>query len=432
MSSVWLPVSGPNEERERIVRGEGAYIYNAEGKSYFDGNSGLWNTPLGYANQGIRDYVLEQMDKLSFANPEMFSNDMEEKLADKILAIMPDNMKQVYFTCTGSECTEVAIKVSRKFQRLCRKPRKMQIAVFNQSYHGNYFGAMSASCYETEFRNQYKPLLDGFIELPLPFSREKEANLSDICADIKNQLEENKNTLAAIFLEPILGSAGVLPIPGELLKWISEFAAKNNILLVFDEISTGMGRTGKMFAFEHYGIKPDMVLLSKGINNGYLPFGAVVLSSKISSAFRMRGDILFHLSTQNGNPICCAAAVETIRQITENDCKLVHEVEQKGLYLKERLMEELRESKHFYDVRGMGLMVAVELTERDGETMLNQEKLYQIVLAMKEKGLLCSWNYTEEVTSCVYFMIPYIVSMEELEFVVTTMKDVLMNFECEN
>ncbi|WP_234123006.1 aminotransferase family protein [Clostridium hydrogenum] len=428
MSNYWLPMSGPNEERECIVHADGVYIYNLDGNRYLDGNSGLWNVPLGYSNRAIKQAIMLQMEKMPFANPEMFSNEIEEELAKKIISIMPSCMKKVFFTCTGSESTELAIKIVRKYQRLFRNTKRSEIAVFNQSYHGNYFGSMSASTYEGEYRNAYKPLLEGFIELPLPFIREKDKQIEDICKSVKLILETKKSSLAAIFIEPILGSAGVIPMPIDLLKWICKFAAKNNIITVFDEISTGMGRTGRMFAFEHAEVVPDIVLLSKGLNNGYLPMGAVVISSNICSAFSMRSDILFHLSTQNGNPICCAAALATVNQISENGNKIVGEVSEKGAFFKQCLMSDLLGNKYVYSIRGIGLMNAIELVEEDGITPLNSTDLYYIVRLLKQNGIICSWNHGKGLGSCIYFLLPYIVEIDEISFISNTIKRVLENF----
>ena len=414
MSGLWLPMRPPNAKAGIAQTSEDIYIYDNSGKKYIDGNSGLWNMPLGYSNDRIKKAIAAQLEKLPFANPEAFTNPAAESLVEALLSILPGSFSHVSLTCTGSEATELAIKLARKYHHLLRQYSRKEIAVFSQSYHGNYYGSMSASGYGDEYHSGYKPLLDGFLKLPLPFTRrrgaEGELEIQSSCSRTKEMLEKNRDSLAAILIEPILGSAGVITLPSELIAWISEFAKDNKILVIFDEISTGFGRTGKMFAFEHFGVVPDIILMAKGLNNGYLPIGAVAASESVSRVFRMRSELLFHLSTQNMNPVCCAAAIETLRQITENGSEMVADVRRKGDYFKERLRDALHGIAQVYDIRGTGLMLAIEFSGKDGVCTLSADLLENILNLLKENGLICTGNCKNGLVSCIYLFPSYIVN----------------------
>ena len=429
MSGLWLPMSPPDAEKEVIQVANHIYLFDSIGRKYIDGNSGLWNVPLGYSNQKIKQAVTSQLLNLPFANPEMFSNPAAELLAETLLAMLPKQFDHVFFTCTGSESTELAIKTVRKYQQLMRNYNRREIAVFSQSYHGNYYGSMSASGYGSEYHRGYKPLLSGFLELPLPYARKKKESSGDelqiLCTQVKEILEKNRDRLAAIMIEPILGSAGVIELPSDLLVWVSEFARKNQILVIFDEISTGLGRTGRMFAFEHLGMIPDVLLLGKGLNNGYLPIGAVVIANSISRAFRMRSELLFHLSTQNSNPVCCAAAIETLRQITEDHGKIVREVNEKGVYFAKNLCEALHDKKQVSSVRGKGLMLAIEMTQEDETIPLNGSVLDLIIQSIKNNGVICSGTYIENTISCICFFLPYIITKDQMDEVIRVVQKVI-------
>lgn len=285
-NSYWQPLNMANGGLGiEITRGEQAHLYDSNGKKYVDGYSGLWNVTLGYNDEDIIEAIVRQVKQLPYVNPITLKTPIVSEVSDILCKITHDNISKIVYTCSGSEAIEAAIKISRKYSAMKGKNRK-KIAVMENSYHGSYYGSMSASNYEEAEKEGYGPMLEGFISLPLPFSRKKKGNVLDdkekqyLLQQLEEILETNKDTLCSIIIEPVLASGGVIPLFPEYIYKISEFCKTNDILFVCDEVATGFWRTGSIFCFKKYNIKPDIITISKGINNGYLPLGAVCICQK--------------------------------------------------------------------------------------------------------------------------------------------------------
>lgn len=436
MGDLWYPLSYPAEDKMEIVKGNYIHLYDIDGKKYIDAVSGLWNVSLGYSNERISEAVYEQSKKIHYVNPYEFSNEKSTELSKLIKSVNHDEIDKIFLTCTGSESNELAIKLSRKYQSLKRKFNRNKIGIFKESYHGSYYGSMSASNFEGRYRNGYGPLLSGFVEFSMTYKRcstmredtkEQAEIVKELVEQLEKELDENKDTLASIIVEPILGSAGVFEMPNEVIKLLYKFTKKNDILLIFDEVATGFGRTGEMFYYQHHNIKPDVVVMSKSINNGYLPLGAVGVSRKITGIFNMRRELLFHLSTQNCNPLCCTAGIETIKQLKENDYKLIHEVKEKGKYTLSELRKRLKNNPIIYDIRGKGLMIAIDLCNEYDNSLLDKRRLEFIVSNLKYNGLICDYNYTENLTSCFTLFLPFIISKEDINIVIDIIHNTISN-----
>ncbi|MBR3770829.1 MAG: aminotransferase class III-fold pyridoxal phosphate-dependent enzyme [Clostridium sp.] len=235
--------------------------------------------------------------------------------------------------------------------------------------------------------------------------------------------------LAAFIIEPVVGSGGIIPIPTLYLQRLEELCKENDVLLICDEVATGFGRTGKMFCYQHAGIKPDIVCMAKGINSGYLPMGAVSINEKVHDVFHEADVPLFHLSTQNGNPICCSAAIETIRQLTEQDEKLIKHVCSMGELLATRLWEELNDHPYVADVRGQGFMLAIDMVEsKVTDEQFTQEHLFLLVEKLKKMGILVESCYNEGVTSTISLFFSFIITEEEMQTVIRKITKGLYNF----
>ena len=370
---LWNPLSEVNENRPVIKSAEHIYLRDNKGHKYIDANSGLWNVSLGYNNEFIQRAIIEQMNKVSYINNCEFSNEKANELSNLLVSLSHDEIDKIYLTCTGSESVELTIKLIRKYQSMKFKFEKNIIAVIKHSYHGNFYGSMSCSSYEKNMTNGYGPLLNGFCELSLPFCRCCKSNSlslkceNEMIDNLKSELNLIKERLAGIIIEPVLGSAGVIPLPKSFLKYIDNFSKENDIILAFDEIATGFGRTGTMFCYKDLGISPDIVTMSKGINNGYLPLGAVAISKKITHQFKKSKELLFHLSTQNCNPVCCASAVATINLLCKNDFELIKQVNKKGALFQKIIEGKLVGNKNIFDIRRKGLMIAIDYVDNDGE-----------------------------------------------------------------
>jgi adenosylmethionine-8-amino-7-oxononanoate aminotransferase len=432
---TWQPLKRANEgdTLNCIVRGDGSYIYDEAGKKYIDYQSGLWNVSLGYNNKNIIDAIVNQLNSISYVNPCEHINDTVVRVSNKIINITPEKFNSVFFTCTGSESVELSIKYARKYQELNRNISKNKIGVLKGSYHGTYYGSMSASQLENEFKDGYGPLLEGFINFPDPFCRccrvdeLKKECLDSFLLNLESKFDKYKDELAAFIFEPILGSAGVIPLPQEYVKLLRNLCDKYKILLICDEVATGFGRTGKMFGFEHYGITPDVICLSKCMNSGYLPIGAVVISDTVRDTFIKNECIMFHLSTQNCNPVCCAST-EAVIDILTNE-KYLEIIELKGEILKKDLEDKIKEHNLVFDIRGVGLMLAIDLVNsKVTNEPINRQKLRDIVSALKSRGIIVGYFYNCGISCGIDIFPPFITSYEQIDDFSDILSKVLNRF----
>ncbi|ADL53293.1 aspartate aminotransferase family protein [Clostridium cellulovorans] len=416
-----------------ITSAEGCHIYDEYGKRYLDCQSGLWNVSLGYGNKHIIDAIVNQLNKVTYVNPCEHTNDTVLRLSKKIIDITPEKFNSIFFTCTGSESVELAIKYVRKYQSLIGNYRKNKIAVLSASYHGSYYGSMSASQVENNFKDGYGPFLDGFISFPIPFCRcckideLKKECLDGFLIELEKNFEKYKEHLGAIILEPILGSGGVITLHKEYLQLLRELCDKYGVLLIFDEVATGFGRTGKMFAFEHYQVIPDIICLSKCMNSGYLPIGAVLISDKVKEPFIKSESLVFHLSTQNCNPVCCASAEAVIDQLQEEN--YIEAVEIKGKRLKEKLQERLIDHNLVFDIRGRGLMLSIDLVDSKATNeLINKDKLDNIIRLLKNRGLIVGKFHIDNVTAGIDLFPHFIVNEKDMDEIADTISKVLNRF----
>lgn len=421
---LWLPLCRSDETKPAILEAHGMYLFTSNGKKLLDANSGLWNVCLGYSDDYVIEKTLEQSKKLQYVNPYEFSNQPALTLASKLLKHLPSNMTKCLFTCSGSESVELMIKFIRKYQVIKYKPNKNMIAVVSHSYHGNYYGSMSLSSYDKDAALSYGPLLSGFCELDLPFQRGKswEEISTDVLEKLTIKLNSLKDVLAGIVIEPVLGSAGVIPLPYQWLKYISDFCQNNDILLGIDEVATGFGRTGNMFFSASNNIYCDIITMSKGINNGMLPMGALSVSKKIEDVFANSGEALFHLSTQNCNPICCVSALATIYRVAESPDNALNAIEEKGAELEKILRKSLQTVPLCYQIRRVGLMLAIELIMPNGD-MLSYDTLLKIKNTIQRNGVITEWSWIDKLTSCLVLFPAYIISDVEINII----SDVISN-----
>ncbi|MCR4944221.1 MAG: aspartate aminotransferase family protein [Clostridium sp.] len=358
---------------ELITFGEEKYIYDSNGKKYIDFCGGIWNMPFGYSNPIINKKIIKQLNKNPFCNLVINTADIQYNYALRLCKML--NMKSVLYTCSGSESIEAAIKAARKYQAI-KKNNKKGISAFTLSYHGTTYGAMSVSGVDQMLLQDYSPLLDSITWIDL------QNNLEDENAwiqEIEEHFDKNAENMAAIIIEPVFGSGGIVPIPEKAFKKIKELCVKNDVLLIIDEVTTGFGRTGVPFAFQRYNIEPDLLCLSKGITNGYLPLGALVFSEKVAEEFVKNNATLEHFSTQGGNLISIAAA-DAVLDMMENYNDF--EVKAKGEYLVNYL-KELLEPYKSVEVRGEGLMVAISFPKD-----LDERRLFEVWEKLRKKGIL--------------------------------------------
>jgi len=338
---------------------KGSYIYDREGKKYLDFSSQLMNVNIGHGNQRITDAVTKQMQELSYVYPGM-ATDVRGELGKKLAEITPGNLSKTFFTLGGAEAIENAIKVARMYTG------RHKIITHYRSYHGATYGAMSSGGDPRKFPidNQAMP---NVVHVENPYAYRCPWNSTSIeecgeraLAHLERVVKfENPESIAAILFEGESGSSGCIKYPPNYLKKVREICDKYGILLIDDEVMSGFGRTGKMFAIEHHNVTPDIMCLAKGLTSGYLPLGGIVVSDKIAKFFD-NNPMTIGL-TYSAHAVLCAAALENLRIIEEEN--LVEKAAEMGKYLEEEV-EKLKE-KHpsIGDFRNTGLLGCIELVK---------------------------------------------------------------------
>lgn len=407
------------------IRGEGMFLYDENGKKYIDTISGLWNVSFGYGKNTIADAVVEQVNQLPYINLYSSSTPVVEKYSNKLIDALQGDFTRLIYTCSGSESVECAIKLARKYQRISGRKERYKIAVFDLSYHGTTYAAMSASGIDQVESKQYGPMVEGFelLETPIFWGEKEDTDefQKKCMEDIKNVLGDGSQ-IAAILMEPIIGSGGIIEIPDWYISHIFEFAKKHDILIIFDEVATGFGRTGELFAYLGMNVKPDVLCLSKGINNGVIPMGAVLVNSKIENVFLQEEQFIEHFSTQNGNPIACAAATEVLSILMNTN--LLGTIKEEGTYLKDKLSNKLIDLPNVREVRGKGLMIGIDLVDSYG-VPYTMEKLFEIENNLRKQGLLIYPFVAGEKTSGFNLFPAYVIGKRVSDRIVNLLYKVL-------
>ena len=368
-----------------IVSAEGIYLTDSQGKKYIDLISGIAVSNLGHQNMHIKQALQKQLDKhLHVMVFGEFSQEIQNKLAQKLATFLPESLNCLYVVNSGTEANEAALKLAK------RATGKTRLISFKGAYHGSTHGSLSVSGNEQK-KYAFRPLLPDVIQLPF-----------DDC----DALESIDHQVAGVIIEPIQGDAGVRIPSKEFMAKLRKICDQYCILLIADEIQTGFGRTGKLFAYEHFDIVPDIITIGKAFGGG-MPIGGLVTSQKIMSLFTTNPP-LGHITTFGGHPMCCAGALASL-EVLENE-NVISKVEQKGV-----LFESLLEHKMIKEIRRKGLFFAIELE--------NTAIVQKVVEGCKEKGLLSFWFL-----SCPEsFRIapPLIISEEDIKTSCTIIKEVM-------
>ena len=366
-----LPGFAPLDEHARdgsmlIVRGKGVFVWDARGKQYLDGSSAIWNVNLGYGQSEVADTVRDQLEKLSFHLGLLnISTPPAAELAAKLASLAPDGLDRVFFTSGGSESNESVIRLSRLYFKLKGYKNKVTAIARNRGYHGSSTGAASLTGIE-HFHEHFEPMMARVRHIDPPYCyrcpwKKSYPSCGVACADEleKAILEEGPDNVAFFIAEPVMGAGGVIAAPPEYFPRIRQICDRYDVLMVVDEVITGTGRTGKMWGIEHWGVIPDIISTAKGISSGYLPLGAVIVHEKIyQTLLESKGVVMWHGYTNTGNPACCAAGLKVL-EIVERDGLIEH-----AARMGERLHDGLRRFRSLPivgDVRGLGLMAAIEL-----------------------------------------------------------------------
>lgn len=360
------------KEFPAAVCGEGVYVWDANGNRYLDLSGSAAVNFIGHGVGEISTAIAEQAARLEFVHTSQFTTPVAEEYAQELLAFAGQHFRDgaVYFTCGGSESIETALKLARQYQVEIGQPRRHQILSRHQSYHGSTLGALSVSRNKRR-REIYLPMVREFPHTGMPYCYRCPYDCTDGCrncgkeyaAELERAIEENKGQAAAFIFEPLSGATlgAVVPPPG-YLQSVAEICQRHSILLIADEVMTGMGRTGKNFAVDHWGVKPDILVTAKGLSSGYAPLGAVIASGKVVDAIAAGSGAFLHGFTYNAHPVSLAAGRAVLRRLQSH--KLVEAADSNAAntpaaYFKKRL-EPLLDLPVVGDVRGLGLLWAVE------------------------------------------------------------------------
>ncbi|MGB6484506.1 MAG: aspartate aminotransferase family protein [Candidatus Acidiferrales bacterium] len=424
------------------VRGEGCFLFTADNRKILDASGGAAVVSIGHGVASVAQAMAEQAGTLAYAHSSQFVTHAAMQLAHRLLALAPSNFRdsadgpgRVFLTCGGSEAAETALKICRQYFLERDEPARTQFVSRSQSYHGATLGALALSG-NVRRRTPFLPLLPDWKHIVPCYCYRCPLDLhypqcGVACAeDLAEQIEAigGKN-IAGFFVEPVSGATlGAVAPPAEYLPRIAEICRRHGILLVADEVMTGMGRTGKNFAVEHWGVEPDIILVGKGVASGYAPLGAVMVTGRVAAAIEKGSGSFLHGFTYSAQPVCAAAGLAVLDYIAEHD--LFARVAAKGEELR-RSLSSLRDSPMVGDVRGMGLLLGIEFV-RDAPTRepfpADANIASRVYDAALRRGVL-----TYPIQGCtdgtrgdhILLAPPFIISTDEIRFLANTLHDAI-------
>ncbi|MBL0714261.1 MAG: aspartate aminotransferase family protein [Desulfosarcina sp.] len=419
----------------RAVKAEGVWIEDTEGRRYLDASGGAIVVNVGHGREEIARAVCEQISAYDYIHPTMFTTPVVEALATALAAHTPAGLDRFYFLSSGSEAVEAAIKLARQIHLSSNRPERFRIIARHKSYHGLTLGALSAMG-RTSFREPYAPMLREVLHIPPPYCFRCAYGLAYPgcglqCAKALAYEIENAGpqTISAFLAETVSGGTlAAYPPPEGYWNIIRETCDRYQVLLILDEVMCGMGRTGRWFACEHYGVCPDIMTLGKGLSGGTLPLSAVGLKADHFDLICRNGDEFVHGGTFSHHPVTAAAGLATIRIIERE--KLIERVEKMGAILEEALKTELEDHPHVGNVRGLGLLWGIELVANkdEGRPFPRQQKIAeQLWEKAFQRGVLTykSTGLAGPDGDAILIAPPFVVGKEELQHAATTLRKAL-------
>ncbi|MDP6566694.1 MAG: aspartate aminotransferase family protein [Alphaproteobacteria bacterium] len=376
LSQFWMPFTSNREFKAAprlLVSAQGMHYKSHDGRDILDGSAGLWCVNIGHGHAKVVEAVKAQTETLEFTPSFQFGQPLAFELAQKLASITPDGMDRIFYTNSGSEAVDTALKIALAYHRIRGEASRTRLIGRARGYHGVGFGGISVGGipYNRKF---YGPLINGVDHLPHTHNLEKNAfskGQPEWGAHLADELEEmvalhDASTIAAVIVEPMAGSTGVLVPPKGYLQRLREITEKYGILLIFDEVITGFGRLGTSFAAEYFDVKPDLITMAKGLTSGYVPMGAVACRNEIYQAFMDEspaGIELFHGYTYSAHPMACAAAMATL-QVYQEDGLFRNAAELSPYW--EEAVHSLKGLPNVKDIRNIGIVAGIELASIDG------------------------------------------------------------------
>ncbi len=427
LQNYWMPFTANRQFKQdprMIVSADGMYYKSSDGRDILDGTAGLWCVNAGHNRPLITQAVQKQVAQLDYAPSFQFGHPKAFELASRVADMFPDGMDHVFFTNSGSESVDTALKIALHYHRMRGDAARTRLIGRERGYHGTGFGGISVGGI-VKNRMHFGSMLTGVDHLPHTHDLERNAftkgcpehgaEKADALIDIATL--HDPSTIAAVIVEPMAGSTGVLMPPKGYLKRLRELCDQYGILLIFDEVITGFGRLGAATAAEYFGVTPDIITTAKGLTNGIIPAGAVIVANKIYESAMENADTpieLFHGYTYSGHPIAAAAGLATLETYKQEN--LFERVADLAPYWEEAV-HSLNGTKHVIDLRNLGLVGAIELAPRDGAP---GARGMDVMVKAWEKGIMV------RVTGDILALSPpFIIEKAEIDRIFETLAEIL-------
>ena len=438
---IWHPCSQMKDYEKFppivIEKGKGVYLKDVNGKTYLDAVSSWWVNLFGHSNQRINDALYNQANNLEHVIFANFTHKPAIELCERIISISPNRLEKVFFGDNGSSAIEIALKLSFQYHQQIGKGKKTKFVNISDAYHGETIGALSVGDMDL-YSKIYKPILIDSIKVEGPdcfrckFNKDRKTCDAECFIFMEDKIKEIHDEVSAIIIEPIVQCAAGMKIysPKYLIK-LREICDKYDINLIADEIAVGFGRTGKMFASEHANISPDIMCLSKGLTAGYMPLSLVLMSDKMYYAFyddynKMKA--FLHSHSYSGNPLGCSVALETLKIFEDEN--IIEKNKIKSDYLRKKVQSVLSSIPNLGEYRQIGMIGAIELVKDKitKEPFESERRVgYNIYKKALEKGVLL-----RALGNIIYFMPPYVITEEEIDFMVDVARDSIIEYFNEN
>jgi beta-alanine--pyruvate transaminase len=395
LDAYWMPFTANRQFKKAprlLAKSAGMYYWDDKGRQILDGAAGLWCVNAGHGRPRIVQAIQAQAAEMDFAPPFQMAHPKAFELADRVAKIAPAGMNKVFFTNSGSEAVETALKMALAYHRVRGEASRTRLIGRERGYHGVNFGGISVGGMVAN-RKMFGTMLGGVDHIrhthdlgANAFSVGQPAHGAELADDLERLVAlHDASTIAAVIVEPVAGSTGVLVPPQGYLQRLREICDRYGILLIFDEVITGFGRTGQPFAAQTFGVTPDLMTLAKGITNGCVPMGAVLARQSVHDAFMNGPEHLiefFHGYTYSAHPLACAAGIATLDTYAEEGL-LTRAAELQGYFAE--CLHSLKGEPNVIDIRNIGLVGGVELSAMPGEPT---KRAFNIFLDLYEKGLL--------------------------------------------
>ncbi|MED4517219.1 adenosylmethionine--8-amino-7-oxononanoate transaminase [Bacillus subtilis] len=428
---LWLPFTQMKDYDENpliIESGTGIKVKDINGKEYYDGFSSVWLNVHGHRKKELDDAIKKQLGKIAHSTLLGMTNVPATQLAETLIDISPKKLTRVFYSDSGAEAMEIALKMAFQYWKNIGKPEKQKFIAMKNGYHGDTIGAVSVGSIEL-FHHVYGPLMFESYKAPIPYVYRSESGDPDECRDqclreLAQLLEEHHEEIAALSIESMVqGASGMIVMPEGYLAGVRELCTTYDVLMIVDEVATGFGRTGKMFACEHENVQPDLMAAGKGITGGYLPIAVTFATEDIYKAFYDDYENLktfFHGHSYTGNQLGCAVALENLALFESEN--IVEQVAEKSKKL-HFLLQDLHALPHVGDIRQLGFMCGAELvrsTETKEPYPADRRIGYKVSLKMRELGML-----TRPLGDVIAFLPPLASTAEELGEMVAIMKQAI-------